>query len=287
MKSKVPHFWPWPSHGCSQSPLFSERDGPVPCPLPTPTPSLARAPGSQLQKNLRPAPVPQTSPLPACWDTSRVSVHARVLQGPLAKVRFNSRGSRIRLQTHLALWMCPLSPQLGPVPRAASQPGEAVRSLGAGASGLSGLVSSASPPPRGTTPGRPLLAPWPLTSLPLSNQLHPTYLLWSPGGAWWLWKGCTPAMSLAAVGGSNSPSVSSMRQEQGSWVPRVPPRALLVRNCSPGEGQPHPTGAGQGGRHACSLRRTVRNGPPRAQQWDPLRAYPCGLGPRAISAQSS
>lgn len=32
---------------------------PVPCPLPTPTPSLARAPGSQLQKNLRPAPRPE------------------------------------------------------------------------------------------------------------------------------------------------------------------------------------------------------------------------------------
>lgn len=166
----MPHFRPWPSHSCRRSPLFSEQDAPVPCPLPPSHSHAIAGPSSRLAapEKSQTGPAPRTSLLPACWDTGRVSVHAGVLQGPLAKARVHSRGSCTRLQTRLAPQMCPRSPQLGPVPRAAAQPGEAVRSPGAGASGLSGFTQS--PPLRGTAQGRSWPAPWPLTSLPLPRS---------------------------------------------------------------------------------------------------------------------
>lgn len=155
----MPHFRPWPSHSCRRSPLFSEQDAPVPCPLPPSHSHAIAGPSSRLAapEKSQTGPAPRTSLLPACWDTGRVSVHAGVLQGPSAKARVHSRGSCTRLQTRLAPQMCPRSPQLGPVPRAAAQPGEAVRSPGAGASGLSGSASRsphlfAEPPKVG--PGR-------------------------------------------------------------------------------------------------------------------------------------
>lgn len=258
----MPHFRPWPSHSCRRSPLFSEQDAPVPCPLPPSHSHAIAGPSSRLAapEKSQTGPAPRTSLLPACWDTGRVSVHAGVLQGPSAKARVHSRGSCTRLQTRLAPQMCPRSPQLGPVPRAAAQPGEAVRSPGAGASGLSGFTAV---PTSSRNRPRSVLAGTMATHFAASpsKRLHPAHLLGSPGGARWRWKGRTLTVSLTAVGGSSSPSVSPTRREQRPWVPRVPPRALLVRNCSPGQGQPHPTGVGRGGRRARSLRRTVRNGP--------------------------
>lgn len=166
----MPHFRPWPSHSCRRSPLFSEQDAPspVPCPLPTPTPSLARAPGSQLQKNLRPAPRPEhpfSPPVgtpvecPSMPGSSRglrprrgstpgarahVSRHAwprRCVRGPLSwdqsPGRQHSRGRRLGHREPVLL-VYPASPQ--------------------------------SPPLRGTAQGRSWPAPWPLTSLPLPRS---------------------------------------------------------------------------------------------------------------------